>query len=165
MSAITDFLFNSSKRIAKLELLEISHPSFSKPYRIVRNKVGGCNATVEGVSHHFDFYPLQIKHSGSQADLNFTITVTLGDLGTLIPSEIARCRAAGTMSTKPTVRYWAFRSDIMASPLIGPISVEITDLARTREGCQFEARPPSTNTNRTGELYLIPRFPGLRGAI
>jgi len=47
MSAYTEFFLNSPSSIVQLELLLISHPSFSQDYRIVRNAVNGI--TVGGL--------------------------------------------------------------------------------------------------------------------
>jgi hypothetical protein len=47
MSAYSEFFLNSPSSIVQLELLMISHPSFTQDYRIVRNAVNGV--TVEGL--------------------------------------------------------------------------------------------------------------------
>lgn len=42
-----DYFLNSPSSVVELELFEISHPSFSKVYRIVRNSAQGITATLE----------------------------------------------------------------------------------------------------------------------
>lgn len=165
MASLEEFLFFSTSDVAKLELIEISHPSFSKTYRIVRNKCGGCTATIDGVPQTFEYYPLRLKAVGTYSDLNFGYSITLGDLGTIIPDEIKRARAAGTMTTKPQVRVWWFRSDNLTSPIMGPVTLEVSDLVRTREGAQFDAKPPTTDVNRTGIIYSPSVFTTLHGLV
>lgn len=157
MSAQSEFFLGSRASVVQLETLEISHPSFSQTYRIVRNAVGGID--IGGV--HYDYYPLRITPSGTRETLDFGITGDLGDLGEVIPAEIDRAMAAGTMATKPTVVYRTYRSDTLEL-LFGPVTLEIADVAMTREGASFEARASSLNVNRTGEIYALERFPMLR---
>lgn len=47
MSTYSEFFLNSRSSVVQLELLQISHPSFSKDYRLVRNAVNGV--TVSGL--------------------------------------------------------------------------------------------------------------------
>jgi hypothetical protein len=165
MSSYTDFFLNSPARVVQLDLLEISHPNFSKTYRIVRNKVGGCTATIDGTPQVFDYYPLSVTPNSDRGDLDYSLQIQLGDLGDVIPTELDNVVAADGMGTKPTVRYWTFRSDDLTAALFGPISLEITTIQMTREGTSFLASAPALNSNRTGEIYLPSRFPGLAGLL
>lgn len=158
------YFLSSKSSVVYLETLEISHPSFSRTYWVVRNAVGGITATLEtAVEQAFEYYPLRIRPIGASDDLDQTLRVDLGDLGEIIPQEIDAIREAGTMGIKPTVKYRAWRSDDLAAPLVGPLVLEIAELSSNQEGSSFEAKAASLNVNRTGELYRIERFPMLRG--
>lgn len=165
MSLYTQFFLNSMSSVVPLETLEISHPSFSQVHNVVRNSTRtGITATLEtGVATDFVYYPLQIKPTSSQNDLDQKLQIQLGDLGELVPNEIDNCFAAGTMLTKPIVNYRVFRSDDLTKPMDGPFRYEITTLSMKQTGSGFAAEAPRLNTSRTGEIYTIDRFPMLAG--
>lgn len=166
MSNYTEFFLNSRSNVVQLECLEISHPSFSKVYRIVRNATNGVSVRYEnGVVYPHDYYPLKITSIGSRGDLDQGFKITMGDLGELIPSEIDRVISANTFGLKPSVKYRTFRSDDLNTVMFGPLILEIKTFTFTKEGAMFEAKAPTLNNNGTGELYRIDRFPGLRGFV
>lgn len=165
MSQYSEFFFNSASNIVALETLQISHPSFSKTYYIVRNAINGITAYLEdGVTMvTFDYYPLQIKQTGATDDLDQTMQIDLGDLGEIVPMEIDRAFAAGTMTTKPTLVYRVYRSDDLTAPMDGPFRFEITSIGSQGGSSSFTAEAPRLNSSRTGEIYTIDRFPMLAG--
>lgn len=165
MTTYAEFFLDCPARIVQLELIEISHPNFSQVYRIVRNKVGGVTATIDGSPQPFIYYPLRITGKGDRNDLDYGLQIDLGDLGDIVSAEIDNVAAADGFGTKPTLRYWTFRSDDMTSPLFGPVTLTIPALPMTNVGTSFEAVAPSLNSNRTGEMYLISRFPTLKGTL
>lgn len=164
MANLNEFFLNSKSNIVQLDLLEITHPNFSKPYRIVRNSVMGVSVNIGGsVPERFDYYPVSIKGTSVKDDLDQGITVILGDLGEIIPKEIDLVRKADGFNIKPRVRYWTFRSDDLNSPLYGPVVLEVGEFSNDLNGASFEAKAPSLNVSKTGEIYDLTRFPGLRG--
>jgi hypothetical protein len=165
MSKYSEFFFDSSSSVVPLETMEISHPSFSKTYWIVRNAINGITATLEdGVTQQtFDYYPLSIKQAGSSDDLDQKMQIQLGDLGETIPQEIDACIAAGLLETKPTLVYRVYRSDDLTAPMEGPFVYEITSIAQKSDAAAFNAQAPALNTSRTGEAYDLGRFPMLAG--
>lgn len=164
MSKYSEFFLSSNSNIVKLETLEISHQSFTKPYRIVRNAVSGITAKLEdGRIVPFEYYPARIVAVGSKDDLDTGVRVDLGDLGEVIPKEMDEVAKKNGFSVKPTVIYREYRSDDLTALLNGPIVLEIKTFSFKREGASFEAKAPSLNINRTGEIYSFDRFPMLRG--
>jgi hypothetical protein len=162
MSKLSDFFLNSKSTIIQYETLEISHPNFSKVYRLIRNASRGLTATLENaVQVTFDYYPLNITPTGSYDNLDNAIRIELGDLGTTIPQELDLITTANGFNIKPIVKYRVFRSDDLTSPLDGPFIYEINTFTFNEKGCLFEAKAPSLNINKTGEIYTISRFPGL----
>jgi hypothetical protein len=160
------FFLNSESSVVKLETLEITHSSFTRPYFIVRNKTDGLTATLENdVEQEFEYYPLQLTPLGNRDDLDQSISILFGDLGEIIPTELDAVAQALTFSEKPQVKYRAYRSDDLSEPLLGPVILEIPSFSMSREGASFEAKAPSLNANRTGELYKLARFPMLRSFI
>jgi hypothetical protein len=166
MSEYSEFFLNAGSNVAELELLEISHPSFTKTYYIVRNAIAGVTVTLEdSTSKAFEYYPLQITPVGSGDDLDQVLKIQLGDLGSVLPQELDAVRLAGSFGIKPILKYRTYRSDDLSAPLYGPIVLEISNLTFKKEGAAFEAHAPRLNSTATGELYTTTRFPMLRGFI
>lgn len=167
MSAYSDFFLNSKSNVVQLELLSISHPAFSKTYRVVRNAVNGVTVTHEDNSvFDYEYYPCKIKPHGARDDLDHYLEITFGDLGEILPVEMDAVMAyPGGLQIKPTVKYRVYRSDQLTAPLYGPLILEVASFSFDRQGCTFEARAPALNLTRTGQIYSIARFPPLRGFI
>ncbi len=164
MSDYTEYFLKSKSSVVQLELLEISHPDFSKVYRLVRNAVGGVTVTLENATQAvFDYYPMRLTPVGVRDDLDHVLKIDFGDLGDVLPAELDRVQAASSFATKPTVVYRTYRSDVLTAPLFGPISLQITDVSFKKEGASFEAKAPALNVNRTGQTYTFERFPMLKG--
>lgn len=166
MSAYTEYFLNSNSSVVQLELLEISHSAFTQSYYVVRNAVNGVTVTLETlVNQAFEYYPLKITPVGAKDDLDQFLRIDLGDLGEVLPTELDAVSNALGFSEKPVVKYRTYRSDDLTAPLLGPWVLEVDTFNFNREGSSFEAKAPSLNINRTGELYKIARFPMLRGFI
>lgn len=164
MSALTEFYLNGSSSVVKLELCEISHPSFTKTYYVVRNAISGVTVKLEtGAWQLFDYYPMQITPTGSDNDLDQSLKITLGDLGELLPTEMDACSAAGTFTIKPTLIYRTYRSDDLTTVMDGPNRFVVSNLAFNQDGGTFEAGAPNLNNSRTGEVYDMNRFTPLKG--
>lgn len=165
MAAYAGFFLNSSPNVVQLETLEISHPNFSKVYRVVRNAINGLVATLEdGVTIvNFDYQPMKIVPTKSNDDLDQSFNIQLGDLGQILPQELDNVNNAGGFLIKPKIIYRTYRSDDLAHVLNGPLNFELANLAFKKEGCTFDAQAPRLNVSSTGEIYTIDRFPMLKG--
>lgn len=166
MPDYVEYFLNSQSGVVQYETLQISHSSFSKVYRIVRNAVGGVWLTNEqSQTFFYEHYPLKITGNEIRENMDFGITVELGDLGMVVPTELDRVAAADTFRTKPSVIYRTWRSDDRSAPIYGPINLEISSFAFKAGGCIFEAKAPALNINGTGEVYKFDQFPMLRGFV
>lgn len=163
MSDYDAFFLSSPASVVELELFEIEHPSFTQVYRYVRNATEGVTVTLEDDSvESFTYLPMRVRPTGSSDDLDQTLRFELGDLGEVLPTELDAVLSTNGARIRPTVRYRVYRSDDLTQPLFGPILMEVPSMSFAA-GCTFEARAPSLNVNRTGELYRIDRFPMMRG--
>lgn len=166
MPNAAEYFLGSSAAVVQLELLEISHPNFTQVYRKVRNHSEGVTVTLEnGQQASFDYLPMNIKNMGARSDLDAGFNIDFGDLGEVVPTEVAAIMAADGMEIKPTVIYRAYRSDDLTAPMIGPLRFEAKSFAFTKEGAQFQAAAPYVNLNRTGQLYSLTVFPMLAGFV
>jgi Domain of unknown function (DUF1833) len=164
MSRASEYFLKSSSRVVYLELLEISHPSFSTTYYVVRNSISGVSVTLEtGATQVFEYYPLSIVPTGSTDDLDETLEIHLGDLGDVFPMEMDRVAASDNFKVKPTLIYRTYRSDDLTQPLEGPLRFIISSISGSSEGQSMQAGAPKLNLTSTGEIYNLDRFPMLRG--
>jgi hypothetical protein len=163
MSTYSSFFFASRHTVAELDLVEFSHPSFSKVYRLVRNLVQGVTVTLEdGSQGEFEYYPMKIQQTETATNLDQTMQITFGDLGKIMPMELDLARAANTMKTYPLMTFRVYRSDDLSAPIEGPLLYEINNVPRTKTGASLNVSARRLNQNSTGELYDPNRFPGLR---
>lgn len=164
MTDYAAFFLSSKSSVVQLETLEISHSDFTKTYRVVRNAVNGVTVTLENAATaEFTYYPLRIVGVGIRENLDFGLKIDLGDLGEVLPTELDAVAGADGYGEKPIVVYRTYRSDDLSAPLFGPLTLEVKAFNFNREGSTFEARAPSLNINKTGEVYSLDRFPMLRG--
>jgi hypothetical protein len=170
MSDLADYFLASRRDVAGLELLELTHPNFTQPYRIVRNPVdpadpNGVTVTLSGTEPdvRFQYYPAQFRGKGARDDLEYQININLGDLGEILPQEMDAVTEAGGLLIKPRVRYFVFRSDDLTAPILGPVNLEAPTINFDGTVSSIDARAPALNTTKTGERYTVERFPMLRG--
>jgi len=164
MSKASEFFLRSKSDVVLLELVEISHPAFSKTYRVVRNAYDGCTVKhIDGEYYYYEYFPLHIDDGGFSDDLDRVLKIAIGDLGTVVPGELDLVRNSDQFNIKPTVIYSVYGSDNLGVPLINPVVLEADNFTFTKDGCQFEARTPMINSSKTGEFFTLDRFPMQRG--
>ncbi len=164
MSQYSEFFLAGRSDVIQYEMIEIIHNEFSQTWRLTRNGPDGLSAG----GYVWTYCPMLLEPSSNKFDLDFGISVTLGDLGTIIPDEISALRAVAFnygMLERPRMTYQTFASNELASPMVGPFELEIEDFALTRQGASFVARPLTVNRNKTGMLYSPDTFPSLKGFI
>jgi hypothetical protein len=159
-----DFYLNSKTNVIQYETLEITHPNFSQTYRIVRNNRLGADLSIDGVNLvHFDYIPFKLERTTTDATMTQSMKVTLGDLGVIIHNEISNLIANNGYLTRPSVTVRAYRSDQPMAPIFGPYSLIALDITVTRDGAAFEIQPERLANKRTGMVYDLNTYPGLRG--
>src|SRR5688572_15937945 len=110
MSETSELILASKPSVVRLDTLEISHPNFSQTYRLVHTVPPGATS-IEAMSETWDYCPMQVLPIASTDDLVQALTVTLGDVGEIIATEIEAVWDANGLNTRPTLTYRAFRSD------------------------------------------------------
>lgn len=159
-----NFFLNAKAELIQFECFEISHPNFSQVFRFVRNHTSGITATLETAAVvTFNYLPVKISQNEMKDDLDYGLRLEFGDLGEILPTQIDRVAAANGFKTKPKLIYRTYRSDDLENVMFGPIDLEIKEFTFNKSGAVFEAKAPSLNLHRTGEIYTINRFPMLRG--
>lgn len=171
MSELSEFFFTAPQSAVRLQVLEISHPSFSQTYRVVRNMVGTIQVRHENNDvFTYTHFPMVVNEIGSDNSLDQEIEVTLGDLGRVLPQELDRVNNDNAADIKPVLVYREYvttnfhsASGQFRDPVRGPFTLEINTIAFNKQGATFVAKPPAFNKTRTGEYYTVERFPMLRG--
>lgn len=152
--------------VRRLELFEISHPAFTKVYRLMLNNTDDVTVTLETDEEAtFEYAPIRIRPIGSSDDLGQALRFEFGDLGEIVPTELDAVAELGAYRIKPTVLYRVYREDDLSAPMDGPYVLEAGQLNFAQGGVSFDAKAPSVNITRTGENYRVDRFPMLRGVL
>lgn len=151
----------------RLQCVEISHPAWSKVYRIVQNHADGVTVTHEGgLTFAYEYVPLTIQRGANSDDLDQEITIGVGDLGEYFPLELDRIRASTMYShVRPTLNYREFNLSDLSKPQVTILGLEATDYEPKKEGAVFVCRAKQMNLTKTGETYNLDDYPTLRGFV
>lgn len=162
-TSIFDFVLLSKSNIVALETIELSHSSFTKKYRFVRNALTDIIITIGNQTLVYTPVPMEISPSTTSDDLDAGFSIRIGDLGEIIRNEIDRIAVTNRWEEKPLAIYRVYRSDILTNPIVGPVSLECVDWQFDKHGFHFNAQASRLNIVSTGSLYRIERFPMLAG--
>jgi hypothetical protein len=165
MSNHTEFFLNRSGAVVQLECLEIAHPSFSQTFYIVRNATAGLTVTHEdSTTHDYIYVPVQIDRGNTSDDLDQKLSITLGELGRILPDEIDAVIAGEYADVRPTVRYRVYRSDNLSAPIETLKTLHVESMSRDASGTTtFVAQAAKLNSTKTGWTYSPELFPSIRG--
>ena len=148
----------------RLECIEISHPSFTKNYRFVRNHAYGVRVKHEnGTWYDYEYLPMTIQPSESTDNLQQAFTIGIGDVGEVMPNEIRRLRNGSYPNVRPTVNYRVYLTSDLSKPITSVLGLEITDNQPKKQGAVFKCQAKEANRNSTGEVFTIGLLPSLRG--
>ncbi len=151
----------------RLQCVEISHPAWSKVYRIVQNHADGITVQHEGgLTFAYEYVPLTIQKGSNSDDLDQEITIGVGDLGEDFPKELDAIRASVNYSkVRPTLNYREYNLSDLTKPQVTILGLEATDYEPKREGAVFVCRAKQMNLTKTGEIYTLDNTPTLRGFV
>lgn len=160
------YFLNSAGDVVQFETVELSHPDFTTSYFFVRNKSDGLTATLETlVSQAFQYCPMSILEGQIGDDLDFSLRIQIMDLGEILADEMDEVADNDGFDTEPTVVYRSFRSDDLTAPLFGPITLKVQNLTFDANGAIFDAIAGNENSQKTGDVYTLERFPMLRASL
>jgi hypothetical protein len=162
MSDLDKFHLDATPSAAMLELIEISHPLWPKPLRYVTNHADGVTVKHEdGLVYNYEFMPVQINKGANSDDLDQTLSITVGDLGQVVPQLLKIIRDANNFE-RPSVVYRAYSSSNLESPLQVVKGYEVEDRATDHQATTFNAATKRANSTGTGMFYTVDNFPSLK---
>ncbi|WP_228253304.1 hypothetical protein [Acinetobacter baumannii] len=98
-------------------------------------------------------------------DLDQTLTASISGFGDLMPDEFERVIEGQYPDVKPTVNYRIYSSDNLNSPMFYLLGLQLSSVAMNHKAVTFKAESPRLNTTKTGDIFALDRFSGLKGAI
>jgi len=161
------FFLNRKVDIYQLECIELSHPSFLNTYRVVRNDDRGVYVQhKEGAGQAFyEYLPMFIQRSGMLGDLDQILIVSISGLGDVLPDEFERVIEGQYSDVKPTVNYRLYSSDNLNTPIHYLLGLQLSGVSMNHKAVTFKAESPRLNTAKTGDIFALDRFSGLKGAV
>lgn len=163
MSDLDKFHLDATPSAAMLELIEISHPLWPKPLRYVTNHADGVTVKHEdGMVYQYEFMPVQINKGATSDDLDQTLSITVGDLGQVVPQLLKIIRDANNFE-RPTVVYRAYASNNLNAPLQVVNGYEVEDRTTDHQATTFNAATKRANSTGSGLFYTVDEFPSLKG--
>lgn len=163
MTDLTEFHLDSSPAVVLLECIEIKHSLWPNPLRYVTNHADGIMVKHEdGLSYDYEFIPLQLKKGGTADNLDQSISITVADLGQVVPQLIKLIRDANS-EERPQAIYRAYMSSNLESPTHIIDGLEIEAMSRDQQATTFDAVAQRLNSVGTGRVYTVDEFPSLKG--
>jgi len=164
MSDYSEFFLNTQSNIVAYELLEISHPDFSRTYRMIRNDTISLTVTIDALPVVFRHYPMSILQLGADDNLDYGIAVEVIDVGNVFAYEFTRVNKT-SLSEPVSVKYYVFRSDDLVNPIVGPYDLLATSVVIQPDSVSFKAKSIAANISSTGSRYSLRDFPVMKGLI
>lgn len=147
-----------------LECVEVSHPAFSKVYRYVRNHTKGVTVKHEdGVTVDYKYAPISIQRGQTNEKLSQTITLTVGDLGMIIPQETDRLYGSIHELEHPKVTYRSYLLSNLLEPFEIARGLKVTENTPQLWGAMFKAQVRALNDNKSGRSFTLDKWRALRG--
>ena len=162
-----EFYLVGNPQAVRLQLVEIAHPAFTQTFRFVRNHALGVTVTHEnGVSAHYEYLPIPVQKGKSSTDLEQTLTITIGDVGEIIPKQIDLIRKSDLFALiRPIVNYREYYSDKLGEPCLVGSNLEVTDYSLQKQGVVFKCQAKDIANTKTGSTYNLDSHPLLRMVI
>lgn len=159
-----DFWLNGDPTDVRLHLVEITHPSFSKPWRIVQNWADGITVQHEDeLFYDYEYVPMTIEKGASSDNLDQSLTIGVGDLGEDFPKELKALRAGEYSKIRPTVNYREYNLSDLTKVQVSALGLELAENNPKPEGAVFTCRAKQMNLTATGESYNTRDYPTMKG--
>lgn len=165
-----DYYLSGNPDDIRYECVEITHPSWTRAYRYVRNAVDGISVKHDASdteAFFYEYYPLLIRKSDANDDLDQSFEIAVGDLGEELPAEIQRLRdymdAGGQQ--KPVLNYREYISSQLTTPMHVELDLQLSSYSPTKQGSLFKFDRKQLNNTGTGLTFNLTDAPMMRAFI
>ncbi len=160
---LTEYYLDSSPSVRLLECIEIKHSLWPVSLRYVTNNTYGMTVKHEdGETAVYEYMPLQIRRGNTADNLDQTLSITVGDLGEVVPQLLKIIRDADS-EERPQVIYRCYSSSNLDMPIDRQAGLEVETMSRDPQATTFDVASQRLNSVGTGRLYTVDEFPGLKG--
>lgn len=143
--------------------LEITHPSLSKRYLLVRGSTD-LTATLEtGETVTFEATPMEAKNAANNNDMDQRASFALPDMGNILDAEMDRIDFDDEVLPKFTFRRYV--STDLSAPCQGPVVYELQSINQEKGLFTADVGVPMLNQRGTGLLMTPSQIPILRGIL
>ncbi|TCM62296.1 hypothetical protein EC844_12524 [Acinetobacter calcoaceticus] len=163
MSDLLSFYLNVSGRVCEVDCIEISHPSWPKPFRYTTYDEDGISLQHEdSTTHFYEFQDMSIESGGVKSDLDQELKLTINDYDDTLIEAYENITDRVPVSVKRRI----YRDDILTEPMQIIETLNAVSMTKNSTGqVTFEAIAQELNSVKTGDTYSIERFPMLRGTL
>jgi hypothetical protein len=160
---LNEYYLDSSPSVKLLECIEIKHSLWPVSLRYVTNNAYGMTVKHEdGETAVYEYMPLQIRRGNTADNLDQTLSITVGDLGEVVP-KLLKIIGDADSEERPQVTYRCYSSSNLDMPIDRQSGLEVEGMSRDPQATTFDAAAQRLNSVGTGRLYTVDEFPGLKG--
>lgn len=164
MSEYSDFFFHTKGNVSLLECIELTHPTFPKTFRYVRNhlKEPLIVRHEDGLSYEYQYQAIDVICDRVSADLDQEFSINLKDH----EDEFISAYRALDDNTPVKFNYRCYRDDVLTAPINSRTGYFVYNVSQNDKGdVTFEAKAQPLNSVGTGIAYTLENAPLLRGII
>ena len=141
------------------ETIELSHSLFSRTYRLVVDSVALDATTPEDGLVTFEPASIKPVNAMQSDDLDQSVSFTIADVENILDDELDRVPLG--FSESPLLIYRIYLNTDLSEP-VEFFQYNIKEVAQQEGIFTIKAGSPDLNSDQTGEIYDLDRFPMLR---
>lgn len=161
MSSLEDLIYGEEYAYP-IESIEIKHSLWANPLRYLVNVDGTLLLKHNGIYNEYTYAPLKVERGAASTDLDQKVSITVGDLGDIVPDLIDIILDAESLEC-PTFAYRMYMSTNLDEPILTIDNLQIVDASSNSDGSTFKAEAQKLNATGTGLIFEKSYFPSLIG--
>lgn len=161
------FVTNFPESQREYRTIEIWHPQFSQTYRFVANYLD-INFTLEAgaprdpsASVPFTGSTIRVVEPSEREDMEQALSVQFGNVDSTIHEIVDQITGTGYLSSAEVI-YRKYYSGDLSEPATPPLYLFASDLGFEDTTVSFSAEDSDLSQKRSGVIYTLELFPGLR---
>lgn len=159
MEAYRKLLASQPENETYYECVTLSHSLYSKTYYLVIDSQPLTATTPAGEVVVFGPASISATNPQNSNDLDQTVSFTISDIENILDSELDRIPLGNQES--PIAAYSIYHSDFLDSP-VEYTEYTVKSVPQKKGVFTIKAGAPDLNSDETGEIYDLDRFPPLR---